>query len=91
MVANAKDALGRIHTLGYLLIERYQKDAGEAGRQIGAESEMNEILDQTISDLRAELAEPALNVAYAKFRTDQDVRQFLSTFLEAFDQSRGAK
>ena len=87
MVSNAEDALGRIHTLGYLLVERYEVDAREAGRKMSADVEPNEVRDLTIADLRTELIEPSLNLAYATFQNDGDVRRFLTKFLAAFDHA----
>ena len=91
MVSNAKDALGRIHTLGYLLIERYEVDAREAGRKMGSDVEPNEVRDLTIAELRTELVEPSLNLAYTTLQNDVDVRRFLTEFLAVFDQATATK
>ena len=87
IVSNAEDALGRIHTLAYLLIERYEVDAGEAGRRMSAEVELNDLRDLTLAELRTELIEPSLDLSYAKFQNDVYVRRYLGELLAAFDQA----
>ena len=91
MVSNAHDSLHRIHTLAYLLMERYRANEEEAGRRLAEESGPNQLRDSTIEELRLELAAPSADLAYVRFRTDQEVRQYLQRFLIAYDQSNGSR
>ena len=90
MVANAEGARDRIRTLAYLLLDRYQVSASVAGRRMAEDPEPNETREKTIAELRSELANPALDVAYAEFRSEQEVRRYLTEFLHAYDAVRPA-
>jgi hypothetical protein len=86
MVANANDSRHRILTLAYLLMERYRANEEEAGRRLAEEPGPNQLRDTTIEELRLELATPSADLAYVRFRTDQEVRQYLQRFLNAYDR-----
>ena len=86
MVANAHDSLHRIHTLAYLLMERYQVNEEEAACLIAEEPGPNQVRDTTIEELRLELARPSADLAYANFRTDEEVRQYLHRVLNAYNE-----
>ncbi len=87
MVSNAEGPLRRVHTLAYLLMERYAVNSDDAGRMLAAKEHDHELRNETISELRGFLSDANVDLAYMKFRTNVDVRNYLGKFLTAFDSA----
>lgn len=87
MISNAKGSLQRLHTLAYLLIERYKLGAEYAGRSLADNKHDHEIRNNTIRELRVFLSDSNTDLAYARFKTDSEVRSYLKKFLKAFDNA----
>ena len=88
MVSNAKGPIYRIQTVFYLFRFRYEADARAAGIRLAEEPPSNQLCKQTISELRAELLSPSMNLGMVRV-SDTDVREYLKNILEAYDETIG--
>lgn len=86
MVDNAKGAVDRISTIFYLCRFRYEADARAAGARLATEPESNELCRHVMSEIRAELATPSANLGPVAAVRDEEIRNYLKTLLEAYDQ-----
>lgn len=87
MVSNATGSLQRLHTLAYLLMDRYEFDAEYAGRSLAKNKHDHEIRNNTICELRVFLSDTNTDLAYASYKTDNEVRSYLTKFIEALDNA----
>ncbi len=87
MVSNAKSAQKRVQTLAYLLMERYRVDADHAGRKLANKEHEHELRNRTIYELRSFLSDGDANLAYVRFKTETEVRSYLTRFLAAYDNA----
>jgi hypothetical protein len=89
MINNAVGPTQRIRTLFYLCKLRYEAKAGSAGTRLADVSPGNRLCQETIAEVRAELASPSANLGPVARVSDKDIRKYFVKLLTAYDERLG--
>lgn len=84
MIANAKDPIGRIQTLLYLLHMRYEADPDEAGKTLRKEPPSNTLCATLMAELHKELESSSTDLGFGTLLSDHDARSYLKEVLRSY-------